>query len=247
MDLIIRPFCFLLIYIAVAGDAVLDGETKQKHPPPSLINRFYSNSNNYNHNPLQQHQTITNTSNSNNQTLKLRRLNYDHSYSMNATYQHDELSKSYHRRSSNENLTFFSIPRKNYFYSNGNVNVRSLMKPTVPATNDYYNDVELLDLSTNNWMNRNTNEHGATPTSSTPTTTTTTPGPLTLKHNSKNLQRFVLFFVFCALRGNLGVLNYTLFLGKTGFYSHFLFKKAHWLDVMWYSVIGCFSVVWWFR
>lgn len=196
MDLIIRPFCFLLIYIAVTGDAVLDGETKQQkhHPPPSLINRFYSSNNNYNHNPLQQHQTTANTSNSNNQTLKLRRLNYDHSYSMNTTYQHDELSKTYRRRSPNENLTFYSIPRKNYFYSNGNVNVRSLMKPTVP--NDYYNDVELLDLSTNNWMNRNTNEHAATPTTSTPTTTTTTPGPLTLKHNSKNLQRFVLLF-FC--------------------------------------------------
>lgn len=203
MDLIIRPFCFLLIYIAVVGDAV-DGENKlQKHPPPSLINRFYSSYNNHNHNPLQLHPATTNSSfNSNNQTLKLRRLNYDHLYSMNATYQHDALNKSYRRRSSNENLTLYSLPRKNYFYSNGNVNihsVRSLLKPTVPATNGYHNDVELLDLSTNNWMNRNTNEHGATPTSSTPTahytTSTTTPGPLTLKHNSKNLQRFVLFAV----------------------------------------------------
>lgn len=202
MDFIIRPFCFLLIYIAVAGDAV-DGESRLQKHPPSLINRFYSSNNNYNHNPLQQHQTTTaNTSNSNNQTLKLRRLNYDHSYSMNATnsspsvyqLQHDELNKSYRRRSSNENLTFYSLPRKNYFYSNGNVNVRS-MKPTAPATNDYHNDVELLDLSTNNWMNRNTNEHGATPTIVTAlSTTTTTPGPLTLKHNSKNLQRFVLFW-----------------------------------------------------
>ncbi|KAL5291428.1 EGFL7 family protein [Megaselia abdita] len=207
MAFIIRPFCFLLIYIAVVGDAVVDGESKKwKHPPSSsLINRFYSSNNNYNHDSLP-HRTNTFNSNKNNQTLKLRRLNYDHLYSMNATstnsslYQHDEPNKSYRRRS-NENLTFYSLPRKNYFYSNGygngNVNVRSL-RPTVPATNDYYNDVELLDLSTNNWMNRNTNEHGATPTtvttstSSTSTsstsTSTTTPGPLTLKHNTKNLQ-----------------------------------------------------------
>lgn len=217
MDCIIRPFCFLLIYIAVVGNAgeswrERDDYQQQKHhaPPSSLINRFYSSNNNYNHNQQLEQPGRTNTSNSNNQTLKLRRLNYDHLYSMNATssssvYHDDEFNRSYQRRRSNENLTFYAVPvpRKNYFYGNNHqqknsVNVRSL-KPTAPATNDYYNDVELLDLSTNNWMNRNTNEHGATPTivtTATSSPSTTTPGPLTLKHNSKNLQRFVLLFCF---------------------------------------------------
>lgn len=224
-DSIIRPFCFLLVYIAFLTDAfdvensnkktLWQLQQQQKHPPSStLINRFYSSNNNYNHNQQLEH-TIpetarTNTPNSNNQTLKLRRLNNDHLYSMNTSRKDDdEVNRSYHSRRSNENLTYYGMSRKNYFYSSHNHNhnhnvmhgVRSL-KPTVPATNDYYNDVELLDWSTNNWMNRNTNEHGATPTivatSSTPSpppsTTTTTPGPLTLKHNAKNLQRFVLIF-----------------------------------------------------